>query len=636
MPSVDGMRMGRLRKNNKKRNRSAIALLTEFWKLLGDQRKRVIITLLTLTVATVIGLLPLYAPKIVFDNVLGEVPMSPQLRSVVGDISKGTLLLVVVLVMVALALVGVFINTMSRWTATQSAFRVRVDVRKKAFEHAVKLPLHRVQELKSGGVSSMLRDDAAAAGNLVFELLYNPVRAVVQLLGSLAVLAYTDWRLLALFFAVVPIIWFTHRLWIARIRPMFWDIRASRQMIDAHATESFGGMRVVRSFGKQKQEAGRFIRNNDVMVRQEILSWWLSRGVEALWGVLIPVATAGLLLYGGSRVLADQAAITAGTLNPAAALTTGDLWLFLGYLTALLGPIATLAASATGLQNNLAGLDRTLDLLDEPMEPAAQPGKEKLLKGEVLGRISLKSVHYTYPGTEKSALHDINLEVPAGSTVALVGPSGAGKTTLSNLIARFFEPTAGTLLLDGKDVRDIDLESYRRLLGVVEQDTFLFDGTVGQNISYANARASQEQVIRAAKLANAHGFISDMQEGYNTLVGERGVKLSGGQRQRLTIARAILADPKLLILDEATSNLDTESERLIQNSLSTLLKGRTSFVIAHRLSTIRNADLIVVVDQGRIAEMGTHAELIATSGRYATMVDLQTRTQEDVREMVAE
>jgi ATP-binding cassette subfamily B protein len=269
-------------------------------------------------------------------------------------------------------------------------------------------------------------------------------------------------------------------------------------------------------------------------------------------------------------------------------------------------------------------LDRVLDLLAEPQEMAENPEAVVIRKHEVAGRISLRGVNFRYPGSSDFVLRDIDLDVPAGETVALVGRSGAGKTTLTNLVARFYDPTSGSVELDGMDVRAIDVESYRRLLGIVEQDVFLFDGTVADNIAYAVRVAAPADIERAARAANAHEFISALDQGYATIIGERGVRLSGGQRQRIAIARALLADPRILILDEATSNLDTESERLIQQSLRTLMRGRTCFVIAHRLSTIAHAHRIVVVQAGRIVETGTHDELLAQSGPYRQMVEIQT------------
>lgn len=600
-------------KDAKHRTRSFWQLLTQFWLQLAEHRPKVVLALATLTLSTLLGLLPPAGTKVAIDYVLTEPPkpMPEWLTQYVGNLTRMGLLWSIAGVVCAITIVRTGVHLWGRWYATKAVNLVQADIRRRVFEHTLRLPLHRIQALKSGGATSLIREDAGGIADLIFNMLYNPWQAIIQLIGSLCVLLIVDWRLMVGGLLLLPAVWVTHRTWIHRVRPLYKDIRNRRQQIDAATTETFGGIRVVRTFARNKSESSRFTRGTHLLARQQLMVWWSTRVIEVIWDVLIPVASSGLLIYGGWQILHHS-------------MTLGDLMMFLVYLTMLLGPIASIASSAMSFQNNLAGLDRVLDVLDESTEPSGNPGATDLPRGAVAGAVRFDAVCFRYPASEADVLSDINFDVPAGSTVALVGRSGAGKTTLCNLVARFYDPSAGNIYLDGRNLRDVQLNAYRRLLGVVEQDVFLFDGTVRDNIAYGRRGAKLEDIIAAADAAAALEFIEKLPKGFDTWIGERGVKLSGGQRQRLAIARAILADPRILILDEATSNLDSESERLIQRSLQRLLQGRTAFVIAHRLSTITHADLILVLDGGRIAEQGTHQQLIERGGIYQRMVVLQT------------
>ncbi|XZE21197.1 ABC transporter ATP-binding protein [Pirellulaceae bacterium SH449] len=594
-------------------HRSFFQLFRSFWGMLRGHYKKLLVGLFTLTISTGLALIPPLGTKFAIDYALTKPPLAPRDWAGVSFSSWTPLELLVWIAIgvTVITLIRTIIHLWGRWLCTKTVQQVSMSIRKRVFEHMLHMPLHKIQQLKSGGATSLIREDAGGIAELIFSMVYNPWQAIVQLTGSLIILAFVDWKLLAAGILLLPAVYLSHRTWIYAIRPLYKDARERRQKIDSSTTETFGGIRVVRTFARQKTETKRFTWWSHVLVRQNLLVWWKTRMIEIIWEVLIPLASTALLVYGGWQIMQDQ-------------LTLGDLMMFLVYLTMLLGPIATLTGSAVQFQNNLAGLDRVLDLLATPRELQDCHGAVRLARRDVAGVMTFEDVSFRYPESESSVLSNISFTTSPGSTVAIVGRSGAGKTTLCNLVARFFDPTSGVIRLDGVDLRDIKLHSYRKLLGVVEQDVFLFDGTIQENISYGRRRATQAEVEAAARSAAAHEFIMESPKGYQTKIGERGFKLSGGQRQRLAIARAILADPKILILDEATSNLDSQSERLIQNSLATLLQNRTSFVIAHRLSTIMNADLILVMDAGRIVQVGNHASLLESEGVYQQMVRLQT------------
>jgi ATP-binding cassette, subfamily B, bacterial len=490
--------------------------------------------------------------------------------------------------------------------------RLSSALRARLFRRILRLPMGEIGELKTGGVISRLSNDVDSATSLLQMALVNPLLSGVRLLATLCVIFTLDWRIAtAVMFAVPPIVFAQHLL-LRRSRTIWKSMGEDRSEIDARVSEGLNGLRVVRGFARERSEESSYTLGQHTVVRKHSLATSTQRSVALVWDLVMPLAQVTILWFGGYLVLRGQA-------------TIGTLLAFQGYLWRLIDPITELIKSTSETQRGLASLDRVCDVLDKPEE---KPDRPKALDAPNRVReIHLNHVHFAYR-KGLPVIRDFELRVPGGSVVALVGKSGAGKTTLTDLIARFHDPTSGAVRLNGIDIRDIRLRSYRKLLGIVQQEVFLFDGSVRDNIAYGRSEATGAEIEEAARSANAHEFIARMPEGYATLVGERGLKLSGGQRQRLSIARALLADPEILILDEATSNLDTESEQLIQASMQRLLANRTTFIAAHRLSTITKADLIVVLDRGAIVEVGSHAALLSRGGAYAAMFQRQFQDTE--------
>ncbi len=491
------------------------------------------------------------------------------------------------------------------------AFRLRSAL----FRRILRLPMAELNDMKTGGILSRLSSDVDSTTGLVQQAVLSPISSTLRLLVTLTIIFTLNWRMATAVLLAMPPILLVQQLWARRMRTIWKSMSQDRQEIDARVSEGLSGVRVVRGFGREQREELAYTVGHHTVIRKQMLATRTQRAIGLIWELIMPLAQVTIIAFGGYLVVKGQA-------------TMGILIAFQGYLWRLLEPVMQISSSISDTQRGLAAMERVFDVLDKREEKPDVPGAVAAPKR--VAELRFENVGFEYrPGL--SVLRDVSLVVPGGSVVALVGASGAGKTTLTDLVARFYDPTSGRILLNGVDLRQIRLKSFRSLLGIVQQEVFLFDGTVRENIAYGRIQASEAEVLDAAQRANADEFIRRLPEGYDTLIGERGVKLSGGQRQRLSIARALLADPQLLILDEATSNLDTESEQLIQASLDELLRHRTTFVIAHRLSTIAHADQIVVLDGGAIVEQGTHLELLRLGGRYADMVARQAHQPRAVR-----
>ncbi len=519
----------------------------------------------------------------------------------------------------ALAIFGVaalkgVIQYLQRFNMAYAGQKVVFDIRNTLYEHLQQLSYSFYDQTQTGQIMSRVTSDVDAAQRFLSNGAIQIVSNVVSFFATLILMLSLNWRLTLISMVTVPVLAWRVGVYATKVRPMFAQIQQQVAVVNTRIQENIAGQRVVKAFARKQYEMDKFERDNMELLQRSIRAERLSAINWSLMRLLTEMSLAIILWYGGRQVISSE-------------LTLGTLMSFNMLLGQLLGPIRMLGWQVSMVQRTIASGERIFEILDTQADVRDKPGAKPI--GEIEGRVTFENVSFAYDGVNM-VLNNINLDVSPGETVAILGGTGSGKTTLINLIPRFYDVTEGKILIDGVDIRDVTIESLRRQIGIVTQETFLFSASLRDNIRYGKPEATDQEIIEAAKAAHIHDFIMTLPNGYDTLIGERGVGLSGGQKQRVAIARALLMDARILLLDESTSSVDVETEMQIQQAFSRLLKDRTAFIIAQRLSTVRDADRVIVLDTGRIVEEGTHEELLQLGGIYTAIYNLQFRPQEVV------
>jgi subfamily B ATP-binding cassette protein MsbA len=571
----------------------------EMRALLIQHRVRLLIGLVLLLINRAASLVLPYSSKLLFDEVIRN--------------HRVDLLAMMTLAVTAAVLVDASTSFALTQMLSIAAQRAINDLRKTIQDHVLRLPVRSFDATQTGVLISRIMTDAEGVRNLVGTGIVQLVGGVLTAGVAISVLFYLSWQLTSGIIVLLALYGGVLGVAFKRLRPVFRERGKLNAEITGRLNETLGGIRIIKAYVAEPRERAVFGRGVDeLFVRIRTTMTGIS-GVTALSTLVIGLISVLAMQVGGRSILA-------GT------MTTGDLVMYIAFTALVAAPVFQMASIGTQITEAFAGLDRIRELRQQATEDADDATKAPCPKPS--GAVSFQDVYFAYePG--QPVLKGITFEAPQGSTTALVGSSGSGKSTLVSLVMAFNRPYQGKVLIDGRDLASVGLRDYRRHLGVVMQDNFLFDGTIADNIAFARPDATRAQVEEMARIASCDEFIRGFPQGYDTVVGERGIKLSGGQRQRVAIARALLADPAILILDEATSSLDSESEAKIQAGLEALRKGRTSFVIAHRLSTIRAADQILVLEGGVIVERGTHEALIALDGRYRQLHDRQFKVERE-------
>ncbi len=583
----------RMKPTGEKKKINYTKAFAEAKSLIFQHRWRLALGLGLMLVSRGLSLVLPASTKYVIDEVIGK--------------GRGDMLFTVA----GVALAATMVQALTAFALAQvlgvAAQRAITEMRKRVHAHIERLPVSYFDSMKTGQLISRIMQDAEGVRNLVGTGLVQLTGGLVTASMCLVVLLYLNWQMTLITIAVLGVFGGVLSVAFKRLRPLFRERGEIQSQLTGRLSESLGGIRVVKAYTAERREKLVFAKGAHKLFRNIAQSMTGVSFVMAFSSMIVGAIGMVIFLVGGSAVMRNE-------------MTLGDLFMYAAFTGMMAMPVVELASIGTQITEALAGLDRIREVLDLKGEDAEDAGRAAV--GDLSGDIEFVDVGFEYQ-VNTPVLKHISFHAKAGSTTALVGSSGSGKSTLISLVMDFNAPKSGKILVDGRDLAGLKMRDYRSNLGVVFQDNFLFDGTIAENISFAQPGATRAQIEEACRVANCSEFIERFEKGYDTIVGERGVKLSGGQRQRVAIARAILADPKILILDEATSSLDSESEAMIQQALGHLRRGRTTFVIAHRLSTIRSADQILVIEGGEIVERGNHSSLMALCGRYRELHDRQ-------------
>lgn len=585
--------------SSQQKRKVSLGAWREARRLVWSHRNHLALGLLLMLVNRLAGMVLPASSKFLIDEVIGN-----------GRAELlGRLALVVAGITVIQSLAGFSLSQV----VSIAGQRAITEMRKRVQEHVLRLPVPYFASTQSGVLVTRVMKDAEGIRNLVGTGLIQLVGGIFSAMLALGVLFYLNWRMTVATMGILAAFSFLMAAGFRRLRPIFRERSKIEAEVTGRLTQAMGGIRTVKVYTAEPRERLVFARGVHRLLRNVASTITTSSAIASGSTIIVGAVGVVVILMGGRAILAGE-------------MTVGDLVMYAFFIVLLTMPLVQIASIGTQISEAFAGLDRIRELRELAGEDEGDEGREPVR--EVVGDVVFEDVHFEYePGTP--VLRGVSFHAPAGTTTALVGSSGSGKSTLMSLILAFNRPTDGRILVDGRDLSSLRLREYRSHLGVVLQDDYLFDGTIRENIAFARPEATDAEIERAGAIAHCDEFVRHLEHGYDTVIGERGIKLSGGQRQRVAIARAILADPSILLLDEATSSLDSETEALIRDGLNALRRGRTTFVIAHRLSTIASADQILVIEDGQIVERGTHAELLAKGGRYRELYERQHQFETD-------